>query len=165
MTEWSSGLVIHIQFVTGIRQALSSASTEPARSQGKWKQERHEGSLIWLPSCGGDTTGLHNLARPGLEDPIFRLEALGNQFSLLSGLKLFQTPVLKILQFKSLILWKVLGKQRERFVCVCVYWGRGGGWVERVEGDCLSAVISMNENLIWPLNIYGSKVNRKVKEG
>lgn len=37
--------------------------------------------------------------------------------------------------------------------------------MERVEGDCLSAVISINENLIWPLNIYGSKVNRKVKEG
>lgn len=56
-------------------------------------------------------------------------------------------------------------RQAEREVCVRVYWGRGGGWVERVEEDCLSAVISMNENLIWPLNIYGSKVNWKVKEG
>ena len=45
-------------------------------------------------------------------------------------------------------------RQAEGEVCVC-----GGGWGERVEGDCLSAVISMNENLIWPLNIYGSKVN------
>lgn len=34
---------------------------------------------------------------------------------------------------------------------MCVYVWRGGG------GDWLSAVISMNENLIWTLNIYGSK--------
>ena len=44
-------------------------------------------------------------------------------------------------------------------VCVCVCVCVRGRWGERVEGDWLSAVISMNENLIWTLNIYGSKVD------
>lgn len=79
--KWPNGALV-LLFASSLWQGSgrhqSYASREPARSQGKWKQERHEGSLIWLLSWGGDTTGLYSLARPGLEDPIFRLGALGN---------------------------------------------------------------------------------------
>lgn len=86
----------------------NDVSGEPARWLGKWKQERHEGSLI----CGGETAMLPELAGPGLADSIFRLEALGDEFSLRSSLRLFQMPMLKNLKLNSLILWKVLSKQR-----------------------------------------------------
>lgn len=53
---------------------VTPAGSRPGhRASGK-----RRGRGIWLPSCGGDSTGLENLARPGLEDPVFRLEASDN---------------------------------------------------------------------------------------